>query len=107
VSDQVFQPGDKVMRVSGNRPDGVVMKYERTCPQYGQVYCVEDFWRGPRFNVVMLVGFGGWRYDSHGRKVGWVASAFRKVEEIKLCVEAVRKVPKPLEEVPADDPTGR
>lgn len=56
----------------------------------GIVYCVEDFYEGRQFNVVMLVGFGGWRYDPRdGTPVGWPAKGFRRVEEIRLCVEAV------------------
>ncbi len=99
TNDQWFEPGDKVMRVAtSSEAVGDIRGhwwYEKddapkSGPQFGRVYCVEDFWEGPRFNVVMLVGFGGWRY--HGSfKVGWAASCFRKVEEIKLCVEAVKK----------------
>lgn len=65
----------------------------------GIVYCVEDFWEGPCFNVVMLVGFGGFRHDSLGRPVGWKATYFRKVEEIRLCAAAIAysKQPVPTE----------
>ncbi len=97
TDDQYFQPGDKVMRVSSpvasgyTRPDNYGMK---DMPEYGIVYCVEDFWEGPQFNVIMLVGVGGWRYHG-GMKVGWQARRFRKVEEIKLCVGALEHTKKP------------
>lgn len=96
--DQWFRVGDKVMRVGSHRPDGnLLTNYTGGIPQYGQIYCVEDFWEGPQFNVVMLVGFGGWRIDPWGRKVGWCATAFRKIDEIKLCIEAANKIKKPVE----------
>lgn len=95
--DQYFKPGDKVMRV-GDRPANTIPykgnDMPKSSPQYGRVYCVEDFLEGPQFNTVMLVGFGGWRYW-HGMKVGWPAIAFRKVEEIQLCVRAVKDMHEP------------
>jgi len=90
-NDQWFQPGDKVMRVAGNTKNGSIYPTNRRKPRYGEILCVEDFWEGPNYNVVMFVGFGGWAYDHRGWKVGWPASAFRKVDEIKLIVEAVEK----------------
>ena len=90
-TDQWFEPGDKVMRVSGNPEGGSIYKTDRRKPRYGEVLCVEDFYEGPQFNAVMFVGFGGWAYDGLGRPIGWRASCFRKVDEIKLCVEAVEK----------------
>jgi hypothetical protein len=101
TNDQFFQPGDKVMRVSAGEgtpsTGGIQME---SWPQYGVVYCVEDFYAGPRFNAVMLVGFSGWRYHTNGTKIGWAARAFRKVEEIKLCVAAAAHAKK-TEEIPA------
>lgn len=97
--DQFFIAGDKVMRVTPNACPGNV-PYDGPPPRMGVIYCIEDFWEGPQFNVVMLVGFGGFRYDEIGRPVGWRATHFRKVEEIRLCHEAVSyrntTVPKPL-----------
>lgn len=92
-SDQWFQPGDKVMRVGSEcRRDHAIPAPPSGWPEWGQVYCVEDFWEGPQFNVVMLVGFGGW-VVINGMNVGWRAVNFRKVEEIKLCVAAVNRAP--------------
>jgi len=87
----VFEPGDKVMRVGGNRPGARLFKYHGKAPSFGRVYRVEDFWEGPHYNVVMLVGFGGWRYSGE-MKIGWYAGAFRKVEEIQLCVKAAQQM---------------
>lgn len=86
--EQWFQPGDKVMRVTGNRPDGFILKAPVDPPEYGKVYCVADFYEGPLFNAVILVGGCDWHYH-FGRKVGWPASAFRKVDEIRRCVDAL------------------
>lgn len=78
------EPGNAVEPRSRSNPNG--------CPLMGQVYCVEDFWEGPQFNVVMLVGFGGWQYsERNGMKIGWRAVYFRKVDEIALCVRALEK----------------
>lgn len=88
----VFAPGDKVMRVGGCRGGANVrrIKYNGAVPQYGVVYCVEDIYEGPLFNVIMLVGFH-WHYKRNGQKCGWYAGAFRKVEEIQLCVQAANR----------------
>lgn len=92
MKDQYFSPGDKVVRISGNVGPNIYRGKDRPAsPIYGKVYCVEDFWQGPCHNVVMLVGFGGWRY-SNGMKVGWPANCFRKVEEVRLCVNAARQM---------------
>jgi hypothetical protein len=91
-NDQYFVPGDKVMRVSCGDFKGVDYAGKYKIPGYGETFCVEDFWEGPCFNVIMLVGFGGWRYNPlDGTPVGWQSSAFRKVEEIKLCLSALEK----------------
>lgn len=95
-NDQYFQPGDKVMRVNPNASHGGYEEPDKpsSFPVMGQVYCVEGFYEGPLWNTVMLVGFGGWRYHPiNGTPVGWRAAWFRKVEEIKLCVEAVKSHP--------------
>lgn len=89
----VFSPGDKVMRVGNGRTDRAVPCYG-PYPKYGVVYCVEDFWEGPEFNVIMLVGLGGWQYSQCGMKLGWYAGAFRKVEEIRLCVALAHVQPR-------------
>jgi hypothetical protein len=92
MNDQVFEPGDEIMRVGHADPRGICIPYSGTSPKFGEVYCVEDFGHGHIFNWVMPVGFGGPFYDSKGRKIGWAASAFRKASEIKLILEAVKKV---------------
>jgi hypothetical protein len=89
----VFAPGDKVVRVGFNRHPNA-KRFPGDFGKdvaFGVVYCVEDFWEGPLFNVIMLVGFGGWRYH-HNQKVGYPASAFRKVEEIQICVKAAQQM---------------
>lgn len=94
TNDQWFQPGDKVMRVVGNGRPGI--HCDAGSPQMGQVYCVEAFYEGPKFNAVMLVGFGGWRYVAgNPYPIGWRASFFRKVDEIRLCCKAVARTSQP------------
>lgn len=88
--DIYFKIGDKVMRVNPNHAYGEV-KCAHGYPVMGQVYCVSDFWEGPTFNVVMLVGFGGFTIAPNGYyPMGWRATYFRKVEEIRLCLNAVK-----------------
>ena len=82
------------MRVEPRSIPGT-MACDSGTPQMGVVYCVEDFWEGPQFNVVMLVGFGGWRYQC-GMPTGWRATYFRKIEEIKLCIAAVKQTSAPV-----------
>lgn len=97
TNDQYFKPGDKVMRVGCGDYQGHAFTCDVTTPQYGVVYCVEDFYEGPQFNAVMLVGFGGWRRKpGNPYPIGWEAKAFRMVEEIKLCVKAVERMKTPV-----------
>lgn len=93
MSEQFFQPGDKVMRVAtiSRRPVGPEYAPKRV-PQFGEILCVEDCWGTTIGNQVMFAGFGG-PYFFNGRKTGWQAEAFRKVEEIKLCLAAVAHQP--------------
>lgn len=96
ADDFYFKAGDKVMRVCT-----IVGRNQNISRvnliKHGQIYCVEDFWEGPEFNVVMLVGCGGWGYDEIGRLVGWRAACFRRVDEIKLCVAAAQRLAAPQE----------
>lgn len=95
-NDVYFSPGDKVMRVS-SESGPITVECRNGSPQFGVVYCVEDFYEGPQFNVVMLVGFGGWVWvPGYKHPAGWRATAFRKVEEIKLCVEAIKRTEAPV-----------
>lgn len=99
TSDQWFEPGDKVMRVSYSQPgEGRRIREVRKSPQYGEVLCVMECWEGPTCNVVDFVGFGGPDYDAaSGLRWGWEATCFRKVEELQLCVQAVERAKKPQE----------
>lgn len=92
-NDQYFKPGDKVMVVNGNTGNYEKSDAPSVSPKKGIIYCVEDFQEYTKkdwHNVVILVGFGGWRYDDYGHKVGWPAKCFRKVEEIKLCINSIK-----------------
>jgi len=93
TDDVWFKPGDKVMRVR-IEPVTSGLNYDGPPIKLNTVYCVEDFWEGPSFNVVMLVGCGGWHtHPTNGSKVGWRASHFRKVEEIAICIRATQREP--------------
>jgi hypothetical protein len=91
----LFKAGDKVMRVGAAVPGhALVPKAKmggRPIPEFGVVYCVEDSFEGPQWNAVVFVGGGGWLHapELTPYPIGWPAAAFRKVEEIKLCVAAV------------------
>ena len=90
VSEQYFNPGDKVMRVGSIslRPiDRSILK--RQPPQFGEILCVERCWKNGRHNYVMFAGFGAPYYSSKGYEIGLIAQNFRKVDEIKLCLAAV------------------
>lgn len=100
IGDQYFKPGDKVMRVGFNPAGGQAappeVRGDRPIPEFGTVYCVADFFEGPSHNAVVFVGHGGWaRILGNPYPIGWPASAFRKVEEIKLCISAVNRAKKP------------
>lgn len=95
----VFAPGDKVVRV-GFTPHPKTKTFPGDCGPdvaFGVVHCVEDFWEGPHFNVIMLVGFGGWR-SWRNQKIGYPVAAFRKVEEIQLCVNAAKQMTEAVRE---------
>ena len=95
MNDQVFQPGDKVMLVAremspgaeshGPHPNGSI--------EYSRVYCVTHCWWSPAFSEhrCALVGYPPGPINPDGTPIGFRTANFRKVEEIKLCVEAVRK----------------
>lgn len=93
--DQWFEPGDKVMRVSRIGPDE---RYKSAPSKYdakeGVVYCVEQVRISFHENVIMnLIGLPK-KYTSDGRLLGFLTSNFRKVEEIKLCVQAAEAMKK-------------
>jgi hypothetical protein len=100
TDDQYFQPGDKVMRVALSwqipglkvRPDASLDP--RT--DFGRVLCVSHCCKRPRMagNRVFFVGIEGRRRPAQG----WCAACFRKVDEIKLCVAAVKRKESPVEQ---------
>lgn len=99
IQDQWFSPGDKVMEVD------VEAAMEQTVPGYadaekvptkpGAVYCVEKFttFSPTGWNAVWLVGVDC-------EPDGLFAAEFRRVEEIRLCMSALRKEGKPLKTIP-------
>lgn len=99
-NDQWFEPGDKVMRVGGNGTGypQALHKCPNGAPQLGKVYCVSECWRGLYTNLITLTGFDP-VIDKLGRKVGFPAFAFRKVDEIKLILSAIQKKEVKREEV--------
>lgn len=100
-NDQWFEPGDKVMRVrlTSGLPHAVTSK-DSLLVEFGKVYCVERCWLFKYgYNVVTFVGLPH-VYNPSGSPKGWVASNFRRVEEIQLCVNAAKKTQQP-ELIPA------
>jgi hypothetical protein len=87
-NDQWFEPGDKVTRVSraidlGMTPPPSIPRINGT--GYGRILCVERCSTSTYGNLVRFVGI------THYAKGGCLARCFRKVEEIRLCVEALEK----------------
>jgi hypothetical protein len=96
TDDQYFQPGDKVMRVAyaGQFPGARVRPGStiNNLTDFGRVLCVEACWLHPRIgNRVLFVGI------PPREPLAWRAACFRKVDEIKLCVAAVKHKETPIE----------
>lgn len=93
TNDQWFQPGDKVMEVLTDEEVEAAMplaQFGEDAPtRQGVVYCVERFKEFPWSNAVVLSGVGADRPMDER----WIpAIYFRKVEEIKLCARAAKKM---------------
>ena len=86
-NDQWFEPGQKVMRVAVDRPIPSMKNWDERVG-FGEVFCVSIFLEDKGFNWIELVGFDDI----------YLASNFRKVEEIKLCVEALKKAKAPAKQ---------
>lgn len=81
-----FAVNDKVVRVGGNATRHVNRSFPSgKGPKKGEVHCVTDCWLDPGLGkyLLRLAGFPEWEHPS-GDKMGWPASAFRKVEEVGL-----------------------
>lgn len=79
TNDQWFEPGDKVMRVrDSSAPEG------NPHTPFGKVFCVEKCWALHGHNVMTLVGIDPSPYKRYSTE------KFRKVEEIRLCVDALK-----------------
>lgn len=91
MNDLPFKPGDKVMRVSEKSS---VIGLSHSLPEllpYGRTFCVKDCYptyAGPRMQLVGI--------ELPFMSIGIICDNFRKVEEIRLCIEAVKKVTHPL-----------
>jgi hypothetical protein len=94
MNDQIFQVGDKVMKVCGHNVPGRKVSIE---VPWGVVLCVEDtkiLEHGGQ--GIHLVGFQN-TMNRRGQ-IRWFRSyCFRKVEEIRLCVEAVQHIKDPVQ----------
>lgn len=95
-NDQWFNPGDKVMRVSRGNP--FRLGYFVPAPKdavEGEVYCVTQCWKATQgWNLVLFTGFPI-EFSSNGELCGFLAANFRRVEEIQLCVNAVKQIKQP------------
>ena len=87
MTDQIFNPGDKVMRVcrAGEVPNinnyipGIIPETD-----FGKVLCVKECFL-KKWNKYHSVFFVGLPYK-------FFSPCFRKVDEIKLCVNAANKI---------------
>ena len=93
MTDQIFQPGDKVMRVAYSREIGLTSfnPHPSGATPKGVVFCVEECWKPPAApcHAASFVGIAN-SIGPNGRR-GWPTPCFRKVDEIRLCIEAVKK----------------
>lgn len=93
-NDQWFEPGDKVVRVCWG--DSLGIDPSRINPTVeapeGDVYCVTHFRNNGSWNEIWLAGFG-----EPPTEDGFFAACFRRVEELRLCVEAAERMKKPSE----------
>lgn len=92
TDDQWFEPGDKVMRVAWAEDLGICVQYVGSDPPFGEVLCVSEVGVAPN-SKMNWVRFLGVPLNAPGAY--WLARCFRKVEEIKLCINAVRKQGEP------------
>ena len=78
TNDQWFEPGDKVMRVKASD----YAEWQKMTP-FGKVFCVKDCWfcAFDGRPTMRLVGL-----EQHAS----LTERFRKVEEIRLCVDALK-----------------
>lgn len=88
TNDQWFEAGDKVMRVSNWNPGGLVDGSKEK--PFGHIFCVE-------YSFQSCVGMNGVKFV--GVQIPALASNFRRIEEIKLCVEAAAKMKQPKKNV--------
>jgi hypothetical protein len=100
--DQYFQVGDKVMLVDetppllGCHPDPV----DDDEVDFGIIYVVAEFEEDLEYyNVISFVGQRP-LFVLDGATQGWPACCFRKIEELKLCVQAAAKHRQPIEAMP-------
>jgi hypothetical protein len=100
TDDQYFQPGDKVMRVAiVTQIPGVRVRADAALDprtDFGRVLCVSHCCKHPRMagNRVFFIGIISEREPDQG----WRAACFRKVDEIKLCIAAVKHKQAPVEQ---------
>jgi hypothetical protein len=74
IGDRIVRVGDDSRRTGYRHPQG--------SPQYGQVYCVRDCFRGTTGEwLLMPVGFAP-MFNESGKRMGWPAKAFRRVAEV-------------------------
>jgi hypothetical protein len=87
MNDQVFNPGDKVMRIYDESDFEHIFNIKGNGNQVekGVVHCVSVFdfaFKGHNWNAIKLVGF-----NDPNDNMWEVAACFRKVEDLKSSVE--------------------
>lgn len=111
MNNQIFQPGDKVIMVDDVSSNCPCWHVNGQYPEKGELYCVSDFIASGchvragnklgllLWNAVNLCGIAPPLWN--GVPIGWCACNFRKVDEIKLILEAFKKfeTPKQPQEV--------
>jgi len=98
MKDVIFKPGAKVMRVGSESSPTRTAPIQTRVPQFGEILCVSECWKVEGGYQCMFAGFGG-PYYFNGLKTGWRTRNFREVEEIRLCLSAVRDHPMKVDPV--------
>lgn len=91
MQNHPFSIGDKVMRIARHHPGyGTIHPIPTNDAQEGVIYCVD--WIGYSPAGRPIVTFTGMDPTPF---FGWFCHNFRRIEEIKLCVEAAAKMKQP------------
>lgn len=95
--DQWFEVGDKCLRVREPDPKRDGPECCTELPPYapwGEILCVSAFQSHPDGNTVLFHGYPAF-VDENGDEWWEIPDCFRRVDEVRMCIEAAKHVKKP------------